>query len=105
MNLVGIENITPYQDVYEFKIYEYDYELDLNNKENFICDLKIIINRIEPIFKDKIDKHIEILGLVKELNLNIDKCIIKEELKEFILNEIYEENLEKENIDIMFIQS
>lgn len=105
MNLVGIENITPYQDVYEFNVYEYDYELDLNNKEKFICNLKVIINRIESIFKDKIDKNTEILGLIKNFNLNFDKSIIKEEIKEFILNEIYEENLEKENIDIMFIES
>lgn len=105
MNLVGIENINPYQDVYEFKVYEYDYELDLNNKENFICNLKVIVNRIESVFKDKIDKNIEILALVKDLNLKVDKISIKEEIKELILNEIWEENLEKENIDIMFIES
>lgn len=105
MNLVAIENITPYQDVYEFKVYEYDYELDLNNKDNFICNLKIIVNRVESVFKDKIDMDIEVLGLIKDLNLKLDKISIKEEIKELILTEIWEENLEKENIDIMFIES
>ncbi|MGL6108149.1 hypothetical protein [Romboutsia sp.] len=105
MNLVGIENITPYQDVYEFKVYEYDYELDLNNKESFICNLKVIVNRVESVFKNRIDRDMQILGLIKDLSSKVDKVSIREEIKELILNEILEENLEKENIDIMFIES
>lgn len=104
MNLVGLENITPYQGVYEFKLYEYDYDqLDLSNSDLFVGDLKVVISRIEPIYKDKIDKQIEVLAIVK--NLKMDKMTIQEEIKDFILNEIYEENLEKENIDLMFIES
>ena len=104
MNLVGLENITPYQGVYEFKLYEYDYgQLDLNNKDLFVGDLKVVINRVEPIYKDKIDKQMEVLAIIK--NLKVDKTTIQEEIKDFILNEIYEENLEKENIDLMFIES
>lgn len=105
MNLVGIENITPYEGVVEFKVYKYDNEIDLGNKDLFVCDLKIVMLKVTPIYVEKIGKSIDVLALVTNLNSNIEKIFIKNEIKDFILDEIWEENLEKENIDIMFIES
>ena len=105
MNLVGIENITPYQDVVEFKVYRYDDKIDLGNKDLFICDLKVVMVKVNPIYVEKIGKSIDALALVANLNSNVEKVSIKNEIKDFILDEILEENLEKENIDIMFIES
>ncbi len=105
MNLVGIENITPYEGVVEFKVYKYDDEIELGNKDLFVCDLKIVMIKINPAYVQRLGKSIDALALVTNLNCNIEKSSIKEEIKDFILDEIYEENLEKENIDIMFIES
>lgn len=105
MNFIGIESISAYQGVYEFKIYEYDCEINLSDNEKFICDLKIIINKIEPRYENKIEKNMEVLALVKSLNRNLDKESIVCDLKSFVIDEIWEETIEKENIELMFIES
>jgi len=105
MSLVGIENITPYEGVVEFKVYKYDDEIDLGDKNLFVCDLKIVMVKVNPIYVEKIGKSVDALALVTNLNLNAEKLSIKDEIKKFILDEIWEENLEKENIDVMFIES
>ncbi|HSQ88768.1 hypothetical protein [Romboutsia sp.] len=105
MNLVGIENITPYEGVVEFKVYRYDDEIDLGNKDLFVCDLKVVMVKVNPIYVEKIGKSIDVLALVTNLNSNAKKVSIQNEIKEFILDEILEENLQKENIDVMFIES
>ncbi|MEG0842839.1 MAG: hypothetical protein RSB70_06965 [Clostridium sp.] len=104
MNLVGIDSITPYEGVYEFSVYKYDDKIDLGNKELFVCDLKIVLTKVKKQYIEKLNKSVNALCLVKNVNLNIDKKNLKEELKEFIFQEVYEENLQKDNIDIMFIE-
>lgn len=104
MNLVGIENITPYKDVFEYSIYEYEDTIDLGNKDLLLCDLKVILTKVEEVYISRMNKSLQIIALIKNLKSEIDKNKFEEEVKEFIFQEIYEENLEKENIDVMFIQ-
>lgn len=105
MNLVGIESITPYEGVFEFSVYKYDDKIDLGNKELFVCDLKIILTKVQEVYVQKLNKKVQALALVSNLNTNIKTTSIQEEIMELIFQEVYEENLEKENIDIMFIKS
>ena len=101
MNLVGIEEITPYKDSFEFKIFKYDDKIELGNNSSFICNLKVIIERIDEIYIDKFEKNFKVIALVS--NLSMDEITI-DNIKEFILDEIFVENLEKDNIDVMFIK-
>lgn len=105
MNLAGIEEITPFEGVAEFKIYKYDDRIDLSDKEQFICDLKLVSIKVNPIYVERIGKSMDMLALVKNVNPKLDKSSIKEDIKSFILDEIWEESLEKENIDVIFIES
>lgn len=105
MNLVGIENITPYKNIFEFNVYKYEDEIDLGNKDLFVCELKVIPIDIEDVYVQRLNKSVEVLALIKNLNQNLDKISILEEIKDFILEEIWIENLEKENIHISFIES
>lgn len=101
MNLVGIEEITPYKDSFEFKLFKYDDKIELGYNNSFICNLKVIIERIDEIYIDKFEKNFKVIALVK--NLTMDEITI-DNIKEFILDEICIENLEKDNIDVMFIK-
>ena len=101
MNLVGIEEITPYKDSFEFKLFKYDDKIELGNENSFICDLKVIIERIDEIYIDKFEQSFKVIALVK--NLVIEEISI-DDIKEFILDEVWIENLEKDNIDVMFIK-
>lgn len=105
MNLVGIENITPYKNIFEFNVYKYEDEIDLGNKDLFVCELKVIPIDIEDVYVQRLNRSVEVLALIKNLNQNLDKISILEEVKDFILEEIWIENLEKENIHISFIES
>lgn len=100
MNLVGIEEITPYKDSFEFKLFKYDDKIELGNEDSFICDLKVIIQRIDEIYIDKFEKSINAIALVKNLK-KVDICI--DDIKEFILHEIWIDNLEEDNIDVLFV--
>ena len=101
MNLVGIEEITPYKDSFEFKLFKYDDKIELGNENSFICDLKVIIERIDEIYIDKFEQSFKVIALVR--NLVIEEISI-DDIKEFILDEVWIENLEKDNIDVMFIK-
>ncbi|MGL4912447.1 MAG: hypothetical protein ACRC3Y_08445 [Romboutsia sp.] len=108
MNLVGIENITPYDGVVEFKLYKYDDRIDLGDAKLFICDLKIIIMKVNSVYSERLGKTADALGLVSNLNSTLKNKSISDDIKDFIFNEVIEiteANLEKENIDLMFIES
>ena len=106
MNLVGLEIINPYKGVYEFKVYKYDDEINLSDENLFVCDLKVVLNQLDSMYINKIEKSVEILALVKNFNSNIED-LCEEDIKSFILDEIWEEDLEfkKENIEVMFIKA
>lgn len=101
MNLVGIEEITPYKDSFEFKLFKYDDKIELGNDRSFICDLKVIVERIDDIYIEKFDKSFNVIALVKNLN---NKDISIDDIKEFILDEVWIDNLKKDNIDVMIIK-
>ncbi|MEG2353615.1 MAG: hypothetical protein RSB70_03110 [Clostridium sp.] len=101
MSLVGIEEITPYKDSFEFKLFKYDDKIELGNKDSFICDLKVIVERIDEVYIKKFDKSFKLIALATNLNNN---DISVDDIKEFILDEVWIENLEKDNIDVMFIK-
>ena len=101
MNLVGIEEITPYKDSFEFKLFKYDDKIELGNEDSFICDLKVIIQKIDKIYIEKFENSINVIAIVKNLN-KIDISI--DDIKEFILDEIWIDNLEEDNIDVMFVK-
>lgn len=101
MNLVGIEEITPYKDSFEFKLFKYDNKIELGNENSFICDLKVIIQKIDEIYIEKFENSINVIAIVKNLN-KIDISV--DDIKEFILDEILIDNLEEDNIDVMFVK-
>ncbi len=105
MNLVGIETILPYKDVYEFKVYKYDDEIDLCNKQLFVCDIKVIITRVDEMYSARMQETIEVLGLVSNIPSDINKSSITDDLKDLILDEVWEEGIKQENIKLMFIES
>lgn len=105
MNLVGIENITPYKDVFEFDVYKYEDEIDLGNKDLFVCELKLVIIKIEDVYIQRLNKSVEVLALIKNLNNNLDSTSIVGEIKDFIMEEVWIEDLEKENIQVSLIKS
>ena len=98
MNLVGIEEITPYKDSFEFKLFKYDNKIELGNENSFICDLKVIIQKIDEVYIEKFKNSINVIAIVKNLN-KIDISV--DDIKEFILDEILIDNLEEDNIDVM----
>lgn len=104
MDLIGIEEITPHEGVAKFNIYKYSDEIDLGNKEQFVCNLKLIMLRINPIYADRMGKNADMLALVEDLNPSIDKNNIKQYIEKFILDEIWEEDIKKDNIKMMFIE-
>ena len=76
--------------------------LDNEEAENFLeKDLKVIIERIDEIYRDKFEQSFKVIALIK--NLTIEEIPI-DDIKEFILDEVWIENLEKDNIDVMFIK-
>jgi len=101
MNLVGIEEITPYKDSFEFKLFKYDDKIELGNENSFICDLKVIIQKIDEVYIEKFKNSINVIAIVKNLN-KIDISV--DDIKEFILDEILIDNLEEDNIDVMFVK-
>lgn len=101
MNLVGIEEITPYKDSFEFKLFKYDDKIELGNENSFICDLKVIVEKIDDIYISKFNKSFNVIALVKNLN---NKDISVDDIKEFILDEILIDDLENNDIDVMFIK-
>lgn len=71
MDFIGIEEIQPYENIYEYKIYEYDDVIELGNEEKFICDIKFIQLNINPVYKDRgIDESVGYI-VVENLSKNI----------------------------------
>lgn len=105
MDFVGIENITPYEDIYEFGVYKYDDEITLGNEDLYICDLRVILIKVDSIYVERLNKSVEAMVLVKNLKKNLDKSFVVDKIKQFVLEEIWVENLVKENIEVIFVES
>ncbi|KPI47316.1 hypothetical protein IM33_18015 [Clostridioides difficile] len=105
MDYVGIENITPYENVYEFNVYEYDDEITLGSEELYVCELRVVLIKVNSLYVKRLNKSVEAMVLVKNLKKDLDKALVVNKIKNFVLDEIWVENLVKENIEVIFVES
>ncbi len=105
MDYVGIENITPYENVYEFNVYEYDDEITLGSEELYVCELRFVLIKVNSLYVKRLNKSVEAMVLVKNLKKDLDKALVVNKIKNFVLDEIWVENLVKENIEVIFVES
>jgi hypothetical protein len=107
MRFIGLEEINPYNDLYEYKIFKYDDKIELGNKDNFICDLRVVALNIEEIYLEKGFAKSKAIAVVSNLNSNIDINIdeFKKSIVDFILEELLLVDINGENIDIAFTKS
>lgn len=107
MRFIGLEEINPYNDLYEYKIFKYDDKIELGNKDSFVCDLRLIALNIEEAYIEKNISNSKAIVTISNLNENID--ISKDELNNglvyFILEELPLLDINQDNIDIEFIKS
>ncbi len=104
MNLVLLEEIVLFENVFEFGVYKYSDEINLNDKTNFICNLKVIINKVKKEYENKTDKKKEVLVLLDKLNLNYSNEL-ENSIKNLVYDELIENNINKEDIKILIIKS
>ena len=105
MRFIGLEEINPYKDFYKYKIYKYDDKIELGNKDNFICDLSLIVLNIEEIYLEKGFAKSKAIATVKNINIGINIDEFKKGIVDFILEELSFLDISGENIDIEFIKS
>lgn len=105
MEFIGIENITPYENIYEFSVYKYDDEITLGSEELYICELRVILIKVNSLYVERLNKSVEAMVLVKNLKKDLGKEFIIDKIKKFVLDEIWVENLVKENIEVIFVES
>ncbi|HGM3507286.1 hypothetical protein KGF42_07075 [Clostridioides sp. ZZV15-6383] len=105
MDYVGIENITPYENVYEFNVYKYDDEITLGSEELYVCELRVVLIKVNSLYVKRLNKSVEAMVLVKNLKKDLDKALVVNKIKNFVLDEIWVENLVKENIEVIFVES
>jgi hypothetical protein len=107
MRFIGLEEINPYNDLYEYKIFKYDDKIELGNKDSFVCDLRLITLNIEEAYIEKNISNSKAIVTISNLNEDID--ISKDELNNglvyFILEELPLLDINQDNIDIEFIKS
>jgi hypothetical protein len=107
MRFIGLEEINPYNDLYEYKIFKYDDKIELGNKDSFVCDLRLIALNIEEAYIEKNISNSKAIVTISNLNEDID--ISKDELNNglvyFILEELPLLDINQDNIDIEFIKS
>ena len=107
MRFIGLEEINPYKGLYEYKIFKYDDKIELGNKNNFICNLRVMVLNIEEIYLEKDLPKSKNIVLISNLNLDIDVSIneLKKGIVDFISEELLLLEINVENIDIEFIKS
>lgn len=102
MDLVLLEEIVLFENVFEFKVYKYSDEINLNDKSNFICNIKVIINKVKKEYQNKTDKKEEVLVLLNNLNIPYS-FELENEIKYLIYNELI--NIKIEDIKVLTIKS
>ena len=105
MRFIGLEEINPYNNLYEYKLYRYDDKIELGNKDSFICNLKVIVLNIEEIYLEKGFDKSKAIALLSNLNTDISVDELKKGITDFILEELLFLDIIGENIDIEFIRS
>lgn len=107
MRFIGLEEINPYNDLYEYKIFKYDDKIELGNKNNFVCDLRLIALNIEEAYIEKNFSNSKAIVTINNLNevIDISTDELKKGLVDFILEELPLLDINQDNIDIEFIKS
>ncbi|SHJ82983.1 hypothetical protein [Tepidibacter formicigenes] len=104
MDFIGVEEIQPYENIYEYKIFKYDDVIELGNNKNFICDLKFIKLNINPLYKEKEIEESVGYAIIENLNKNVDITLedIEKKIKKFIIREIPLININEKSINVIF---
>lgn len=104
MDFIGIEEIQPYENIYEYKLFKYDDVIELGNEEKFICDLKFIQLNINPVYKGKGIEETVGYAVVENLckNIKISRENIEKKIKNFIIQEIPLINMKETSINVIF---
>lgn len=104
MNLIGLEEIVPYGNLYEYKIFLYDDVIEIGNMDKYVCDLKFIKLEIDSIYKDRGMSNSIGYAIIENLNENIDISLweLEEKIRSFILEEIPLLDVEKRSINVIF---
>ncbi|KXZ40340.1 hypothetical protein SAMN05661008_00106 [Alkalithermobacter thermoalcaliphilus JW-YL-7 = DSM 7308] len=97
MRFIGLEEIHPYKNLYQFKIFEYDDEINLSEKGKYICDLKVFKLDINDSY---IKKGFKETYYVLLQNINKDIKLTADEIKKGIQNFIKEEIIDIKDEDV-----
>jgi|GEM_PF-1632992 len=102
MDLIGIENITPYKNQVEFSIYKFDDEINIGDKENFVCDIKVVIMEVEDSLVERLGITTQALAIVENYGEYNNQNDFEDKLKKFIVEEVLIADLNKENIELIY---
>ncbi|WP_024622075.1 hypothetical protein [Metaclostridioides mangenotii] len=102
MDLIGIENITPYKNQVEFSIYKFDDEINIGDKDSFVCDVKVVIMEVEDSLVERLGRETQALAIVEKYSEYISQNDFEDKLKKFIIEEVLITNLNKENIELIY---
>ena len=102
MDLIGIENITPYKNQVEFAIYKFDDEINIGDKENFVCDVKVVIMEVEDSLVERLGITTQALAIVENYGEYYNQNDFEDKLKKFIVEEVLIADLNKENIELIY---
>ncbi|WP_315167768.1 hypothetical protein [Metaclostridioides mangenotii] len=102
MDLIGIENITPYKNQVEFSIYKFDDEINIGDKDSFVCDVKVVIMEVEDSLVERLGRETQALAIVEKYSEYNNQNDFEDKLKKFIIEEVLIANLNKENIELIY---
>ena len=102
MDIIALEDVCPYKNNYIYDLYLYDDEIEIGNKNSYICRLKFVKIEVEEMYKTKGFSNIG-YAIVDKYN---PKCGISQEelvgkVSDFILEEIPLLDVDKGNIDVI----
>lgn len=96
MKFSFVENIQPYENSWEYDLYEYDDEIQLGDSESHICTVRIIMIKPHEVYIRK--------GLTDKMFYvavgDFEKCkYSKDELRKPIMDFVKDEIIQFENKD------
>lgn len=103
MNLIGLEEISEYQNHYKFKLFLFDDEIRLDDTKKYVATIEVYDLMIKEELKGK--GLCERKGCVDILDLNEmysrDSKELSEAIKRFVCEEVYYLSVESENIRLI----
>lgn len=103
MNLIGLEEISEYQNHYSYKLFLFDDEIRLDNIEKYVCT----INVYELIVKEELKGRnlCERKGVVEIIDLNNiykkDSLELNEAIIRFVIDETFYGEIKSDKIRII----